>query len=79
MALLTAWEADYALPSDVIKGGLRYQRPVRLGTVSLYFVQSSLQLTWDKFCRTVRFAAPLLISYVEQEPDEFRRQSDEPL
>ena len=21
MALLTAWEADYALPSDVIKGG----------------------------------------------------------
>ena len=83
MALLTAWEADYALPSDVIKGGCGISGLYDLAPLPYTFVQSSLQLTWDQVLRSSPIlhlpsvAAPLLISYGGQEPGEFRRQSDD--
>ena len=37
MAILTAWESDYALPADHIKGGCGISGLYRPGTLALYF------------------------------------------
>ena len=83
MAILTAWELDYALPADVIKGGCGVSGLYDLEPLRHTFVQSSLQLTLEQVLRTSPIlhlpavAPPLLISYGGQEPSEFRRQSDD--
>jgi arylformamidase len=83
MALLTAWKADYGLPPDIIKGGCAISGLYDLAPLPYTFVQPSLQLTWDQILRNSPIlhlptaAAPLLVSYGGQEPNEFRRQSDD--
>jgi len=82
MALLTNWETDYGLPTDLIKGGCAVSGLFDLAPLPFTFVQPSLQLTWGQVLRNSPIlhlpavAAPLLISYGGREPGEFQRQSD---
>jgi acetyl esterase/lipase len=44
MALLTAWEPEYGLPPDIIKGGCAFSGLYDLAPLPYTFVQPSLQL-----------------------------------
>lgn len=81
--LQTAWEADYGLPGDIIKGGYALSGLFDLAPLRWSWLQPMLQLDGDMVarespCRHLPQRAPPLIAEVGgAESDEFHRQSRE--
>ncbi len=82
MLLATDWEAEYGLPSDVIKSATAISGLFDLAPFPYTFLQPKLQLTWDQVHKNSPIlhvpdaAPPLLLAYGEDETDEFKRQSE---
>ena len=51
MLALTDWEADYGLPTDIVKGGCPISGLFDLRPFPYTFLQPKLQLTWDQVLR----------------------------
>jgi len=81
--LQTAWEADYGLPADIIKGGYALSGLFDLAPLRWSWLQPMLQLDGDMIarespCRHLPESAPPLVAEVGgAESDEFHRQSRE--
>lgn len=81
MALITDWQKDFALPPDVIKGGLCMSglydmKPVRLSKRSSYVTfddASERDLSAQRQLDMLR--TPVVVTYGTHETPEFQRQS----
>ncbi len=83
MLFATDWEGDYGLPVDVIKGGISISGIFDLRPLRYSYLQPKLQLTNDIIsqqspCFNLSPSSPpLLITFGEEETEEFCRQSTE--
>ena len=83
MLLATAWEDEYGLPGDIIKGATAISGLYDLTPFPYTFLQPKLQLGYDQIYRNSPIlrlpdeSSPLLLAYGEEETDEFKRQSEE--
>ena len=83
MLLIAAWEGEYGLPADVIRGATVISGLFDLAPFPYTFLQPKLQLTWDQVRRNSPIlrlpdaAPPLLVAYGGDETDEFKRQSED--
>ncbi|TGG93357.1 alpha/beta hydrolase [Natronospirillum operosum] len=81
MLLATDWAADYALPADLIRGGIAISGLFDLGPFPWSWLQPKLQLTGrdvrelSPLFQPVQVNCPVLAAVGEQESDEFHRQS----
>lgn len=81
MVLSTPWEADYALPDDLIKGGCAVSGLYDLEPVRLSCVNAWARLDAESARRNSPIhhlpavGCPLVVAYGERETDEFQRQS----
>ena len=79
--LLTDWDEDYGLPPDFVRGALLVSGLYDLRPLPYTFVQPALQLTAaeiERYSPTLRVRGglpPVIVSYGDQEPAEFQRQS----
>ena len=83
MLLATDWPGDYGLPADFIKSVTAISGLFDLAPFPYTFLQPKVQLAWDQVRRSSPIlhlptsAPPLLVSYGEDETDEFKRQSED--
>lgn len=83
MALLTDWEGDYGLPSDIAKGATMISGLYDLAPLPYTLLQPKLQLSWDQVLRNSPVlhppdhAPPLLVVHAEHETPELIRQSED--
>ncbi len=83
MCILTDWTKAYGLPSDVIAGGIMISGLFDLEPLRSSFLQPDLRLNRGQIQRNSpqyfvhRVSSHLLISYGDNEPLEFSRQSDD--
>jgi arylformamidase len=83
MLMATEWENDYGLPSDIIKGGCAISGLFDLMPFPYTRLQPSLQLTWGEVLRNSpirnipKKAGHLIVTYGEEETQEFHRQSQD--
>lgn len=81
MLMATAWERDYGLPQNVIKGGCAISGLFDLAPFPYSWLQPALQLTWAEVRRNSPLnhipetAGPLIVTYGGDESSEFHRQS----
>jgi arylformamidase len=82
-ALITDWRNDFALPADLLKGGLLISgmydlKPVRLSKRSRYVgFTDEIEQALSSQRHLDRLHAPLIVAYGSQETPEFQRQSRE--
>ena len=82
-ALITAWETDFGLPADILKGGLLMSgmydlRPVRLSKRSLYVkFTDQIEQALSSIRHLDKLNAPIIVAYGSEETPEFQRQSRE--
>lgn len=81
VAMVTNWESEFGVPSDVLKGGLLCSgifdlKPVRMSARSNYvnFTDETEQALSSRR-HLARLAAPLILAYGTLETPEFQRQS----
>jgi len=83
MCILTDWPRAYGLPSDLIAGGVLISGLFDLEPLQYSFLQSDLRLSKAQIQRNSpqylvsRVSSHFLISYGDNEPLEFSRQSDD--
>lgn len=83
MVMATNWEKDYNLPADVVKGGCLISGLFDLMPFPYTWLQPKIQLTWDEAIRNSPIyhipekSGSLIITYGEDESEEFRRQSQD--
>jgi arylformamidase len=83
MLLATDWEGEYGLPGDIIKGATAISGLYDLTPFPYTFLQPKLQLGYDQvyrnspILRLPEASVPLLLTYGDDETDEFKRQSEE--
>jgi arylformamidase len=83
MLMATQWQEDYGLPHDLIKGGCSISGLFDLMPFPYSWLQPKLQLTWDQVLRNSpirhipKQAAPMIVTYGEEESSEFHRQSQD--
>ena len=82
MMLSTAWQAEYALPADLIKGacavsGLYDLEPVRLSSVNAWArLDAEAARRNSPIHHLPDAGCPLVVAYGTRETDEFKRQSE---
>src|SRR5215467_6000484 len=82
-ALVTDWQKDFGLPSDIIKGGLLISgmydlKPVRLSKRSEYVnFTDEIEQALSSQRHLDKLNAPIIVAYGTQETPEFQRQSRE--
>lgn len=83
MCLQTAWDEDYALPLDPLAGAVLVSGLYDLQPLRYSLMQPQIQLDDGVIRRNSpmfsvrRCGTPALVTWGGDEPDEFRRQSDE--
>jgi arylformamidase len=83
VALVTDWEKDFGLPSDVIKGGLCMSglydlTPVRRSSRSSYVhISDEIEQALSPARHIERLRATLVVTYGSNETPEFQRQNRE--
>jgi arylformamidase len=83
MVLATDWEREYGAPANLVKGACAISGLYDLSPLPHTFVQPSLLLDEAQVRRNSPLhhipdrSPPLIVSYGEDEPPEFRRQSEE--
>jgi arylformamidase len=81
--LVTDWQKDFALPPDIIKGGLLVSgmydlKPVRLSKRSEYVkFTDEVEAALSSQRHLDKLRAPIIVAYGTQETPEFQRQSRE--
>jgi arylformamidase len=81
VALVTDWQKDFALPADLIKGGVlqsgMYEmKPVRLSSRSGYVrFDDAMEESMSPIRHVERLRAPLTLLYGTNETPEFQRQT----
>lgn len=81
VCLVTAWERDFGLPRDLIKGalcssGIYDLKPVRLSARSTYLkLDDATENALSAERHAARLEAPVLVSYGTAESPEFQRQA----
>jgi arylformamidase len=81
--LVTDWEKDFAVPADLIKGGLLISgmydlKPVRLSKRSEYVkFTDEIEQTLSSQRHLDKLNAPVIVAYGTQETPEFQRQNRE--
>ncbi len=79
--LVTAWEKDFAVPANIIKGGLMVSgmydlKPVRLSKRSQYVnFTDEIEQALSSQRHLDKLTAPIVVAYGTQETPEFQRQS----
>jgi arylformamidase len=81
VALVTDWEKDFALPADMITGGLLMSgiydlKPARLSARSTYIkFNDDIEQTLSSMRHIDKLHAPIVVTYGSYETPEFQRQS----
>jgi arylformamidase len=81
VALVTAWEKDFGLPVDVVKGGLCMSglydlKPVRLSSRSSYVdISDEIEQALSPARHIERLRVPIVVTYGGNETPEFQRQN----
>lgn len=81
VALTTNWMKDFALPADIIKGGLLVSgmydlKPVRLSARSNYVAfTDAIEEALSPQRHLEQMASPIIVAYGTQETPEFQRQA----
>ena len=81
VALVTDWEKDFALPADMIAGGLLMSgiydlKPARLSARSTYIkFNDDIEQTLSSMRHIDMLHAPITVTYGSYETPEFQRQS----
>jgi arylformamidase len=81
VALVTDWQKDFALPADLVKGGVllsgMYEmKPVRLSARAKYVkFDDSMEESMSTIRHIERLRAPIAVIYGTNETPEFQRQS----
>lgn len=81
MLLAEEWQSAYGLPDTIIKGGISISGLFDLHPFCYSYLQSKLLLTQETILQQSPYlhipdsGAPLLITYGEEETEEFHRQS----
>jgi arylformamidase len=80
-ALVTDWQKDFAVPANIIKGGLLLSgmydlKPVRLSKRSQYVnFTDEIEQALSSQRHLDKLTAPIIVAYGTQETPEFQRQS----
>jgi arylformamidase len=81
--LITDWAKDFALPADLVKGGLCMSgmydlKPVRLSARSSYVkFDDRIEHALSPIRHVARVRCPVVVAYGERDSPEFQRQSRE--
>ena len=83
MSMITKWESDYGLPSNIIKAGCAISGLFDLMPFPYTWLQPKIQLTWGEVLRNSpiqhipQIAGSLIVTYGEKETSEFHRRSQD--
>lgn len=81
VALVTDWQKDFGLPSEIVKGGLCMSgmydmKPVRLSKRSLYVkFTDAMEQAMSSQRQIDKLRAPIIVTYGTNETPEFQRQN----